>query len=91
MSGAMRIWPTSANIARDLATKMVRPAVQRPIGNRTSLFPRHVFIVTAAQSESAIKLDRLLAKLGKKAPAAITELGPQRGAAKVTARQALIG
>jgi len=66
MSGAMRIWPASANIARDLATKMVRQEAQRPIGNRSSLLPRHVFIVTAAQSESAIKLDRLLAKLGKK-------------------------
>ncbi len=47
--------------------------------------------VTAAQCESAIKLDRLLAKLGKKAPAASIELGAQRGTAKVTARQALIG
>jgi len=87
----MRIRLASANIARDLATKKVRPAAQRPIGNRTSWFPRHVFIVTGAQSESAIKLHRLLAKLGKKAPASSTELGPQWGAAKVTAQQALIG
>lgn len=81
----------SANIARDLATEIVRPVAQHPIGNRASWFPRHVFIVTTAQSELAIKLDRLLAKLGKKAPAASTELGPQRVGAKVTARQALIG
>ena len=87
----MRIRLASANIARDLATKMVRPAAPRPIGNRDSWFRRHIFKVTEAQSELAIKLDRLQAKLWRKAPAAITELGPQRGAAKVTARQALIG
>ena len=87
----MRIRPASANIARDLATKMVRPAAQHPIGNRASWFRRHIFNVTKALCESAIKLERLLAKLGKKAPASSTELGLQQGAAKVTARQALIG
>jgi hypothetical protein len=56
------------------------------------LFPQHIFNVTKAQRESAIKLKRLLAKLGKKASAASAEHGhPRGGAAKVTARQALIG
>jgi hypothetical protein len=62
----MRIRQASANIARDIATKMVLPAAQRPMGNRASRFRWHIFKVTPAQGESAIMLYRLLAKLWKK-------------------------
>ena len=43
------------------------------------MFPQHIFNVTKAQRESAIKLKRLLAKLGKKASAASAEHGHPRG------------
>ena len=91
MSGATRIRPARANSARDLAAKMIRPAVQCPIGNRASRFRRRIFKATEAQCELAIKLDRLQPKLGRKVPATSDEHGHPRGAAKVTARQALIG